>query len=143
MQMLERHVQEKASVIAVETIAKEDSKKYGIVAVDENCGIRAIVEKPEPEDAPSNLGVVGRYVLTPSIFALLEQTQKGAGGEIQLTDAIASLLAHEKAYALAFDGRRYDCGSKIGYLEATVDFALKHPELSQPFYNLLKHKGLL
>jgi len=100
--------------------------------------IKGIVEKPKLSEAPSNLGVVGRYILTPAIFKLLEKTVTGSGGEIQLTDAIAKLLAEETVNAFQFKGRRYDCGSKIGYLEATIAYALKHPELSQEFKLLLR-----
>ncbi|HFC7130831.1 TPA: sugar phosphate nucleotidyltransferase, partial [Neisseria meningitidis] len=97
-----------------------------------------IVEKPKPEDAPSNLAVVGRYILTPRIFDLLTNLPRGAGGEIQLTDGIARLLDHEFVLAHAFEGKRYDCGSKLGYLEATVAYGLKHPELKDDFKELLK-----
>ena len=96
-----------------------------------------IVEKPKPQDAPSTLGVVGRYVLSPRIFYLLARTQPGAGREIQLTDAIERLLREEPVHAYEFEGRRYDCGSKIGYLEATVDFALKHDEVAADFRDYL------
>lgn len=129
------------SVIAVEKIASTNTDKYGIVDVEGKqavAAIRNIIEKPAPADAPSNLGVVGRYILTPAIFSLLETTAKGSGGEIQLTDAIAKLLAKEKVNAFQFRGKRYDCGSKIGYLEATIAYALKHPELSQEFKPLLR-----
>jgi UTP--glucose-1-phosphate uridylyltransferase len=108
--------------------------------VDETItSIRGIIEKPNPQEAPSNLGVVGRYILTPPIFTLLENTKKGSGGEIQLTDAIAKLLLNEKTYAYQFQGKRYDCGSKLGYLEATVAYALKHPELADAFKRSLEN----
>jgi len=97
-----------------------------------------IVEKPQPEKAPSTLAVVGRYILTPRIFALLEEVQAGAGGEIQLTDAIAKLLGEEKVLAYEFEGKRYDCGSKLGYLKATVEYALAHPKLGDRFRAYLK-----
>ena len=100
--------------------------------------MEAIVEKPKPAMAPSNLAVVGRYILSPRIFKLLETTQRGAGGEIQLTDAIARLLDNETVYAYRFMGKRYDCGSKLGYLMATVEYALKHPELRHEFQAFLK-----
>ncbi|HEX5420605.1 MAG TPA: UTP--glucose-1-phosphate uridylyltransferase GalU [Gammaproteobacteria bacterium] len=125
------------SVLGVETVPRDQTESYGIVAVkDEPTGARRIeriVEKPRPEDAPSNLAVVGRYVLTPAIFNKLEQTGRGAGGEIQLTDGIAALLESEPVYVLPFTGTRYDCGSKIGYLRATVEYALRHPELGEKF----------
>ncbi|MGH8556358.1 MAG: sugar phosphate nucleotidyltransferase, partial [Methylococcales bacterium] len=104
--------------------------------------IQSIVEKPRPEDAPSNLGVVGRYILTPSIFKEIESTGRGAGGEIQLTDAIAGLLEKEPVYAYEFEGIRYDCGSKLGYLIATVQHALQHDELKDDFRKYLKNLKL-
>ena len=100
-----------------------------------------LVEKPKPEVAPSNLGVVGRYILTPRIFELLKTTGRGAGGEIQLTDAIAALLKHESVYGYEFEGVRYDCGSKSGYLRATVEFGLKHTELGNTFRDYLVQVG--
>lgn len=135
-QMVDVFIEKQASVIAVERIDPAETKKYGIVDVSDDAPIttiRGIVEKPEPHLAPSALGVVGRYILTPRIFGLLEGTKKGSGGEIQLTDAIAKLLVEQKAYAYQFQGKRYDCGSKLGYLEATIAYALKHPELAQDF----------
>ncbi|HEX5047377.1 MAG TPA: UTP--glucose-1-phosphate uridylyltransferase GalU [Gammaproteobacteria bacterium] len=125
------------SVLAVETVPHDQTGSYGIVAVqNEKSGaqrVTRIVEKPKPKDAPSNLAVVGRYILTPAIFAKLEKTQRGAGGEIQLTDGIASLLGDEPVHVLPFQGVRYDCGSKIGYLRATVEYGLRHPELGEGF----------
>ena len=99
--------------------------------------LTAIVEKPKPEHAPSTLGVVGRYILTPRIFRLLEQIKPGAGGEIQLTDGIAALLAYETVFTYEFTGKRYDCGSKLGYLQATMGFAAKHPEVGAAFRDYL------
>lgn len=132
-----------ASIIAVELINPVETEKYGIVdpaKVNEPLmKIQGIVEKPKPDDAPSNLGVVGRYILTPRIFTHLEKTKQGPNGEIQLTDAIAKLLTEEEAYAYQFSGKRYDCGSKLGYLEATVAYALKHPELSRLFKRSLEN----
>ncbi len=142
-QMIKRFHEQQASIIAVEKIAPTETKKYGIVDVGgvqkELASVQNIIEKPDPALAPSNLGVVGRYVLTPAIFALLEQTHKGSGGEIQLTDAIAKLLKQESVWAYQFTGKRYDCGSKLGYLEATVAYALKHPELAQDFKRSLEN----
>jgi len=136
-QMVDEFTSIQASIIAVQKVHSEETKKYGIVDVAEKeqplSAIRGIVEKPSYEDAPSNLGVVGRYILTPRILAYLENTHKGSGGEIQLTDAIAKLLLEEKVYAYRFCGKRYDCGSKLGYLQATVAYALKHPELAGDF----------
>ena len=130
----------------MEKISPSESNRYGVVDVPEGNAqfavIRGIVEKPSADKAPSNLGVVGRYVLTPHIFTLLEQTQRGSGGEIQLTDAIAKLLKDEKVYAYQFEGKRYDCGTKLGYLEATIAYALKHPELAVDFRRTLESFSL-
>jgi UTP--glucose-1-phosphate uridylyltransferase len=98
------------------------------------------VEKPKPAEAPSNLAVVGRYILTPRIFDLLESTPHGAGGEIQLTDAIAALLKEEQVLAYEFKGKRYDCGSKLGYLKASIDFALQHEEIAEDFCQYLQKR---
>ena len=141
-QMTDRFAEIKQSIIAVEKISPNETKKYGIVdvaSVDEKLVvIRGIIEKPEPSLAPSNLGVVGRYILTPRIFSLLENTPRGSYGEIQLTDAIAKLMTEEAVYAYQFQGKRYDCGNKLGYLEATVAYALKHPELADDFKRSLE-----
>lgn len=129
------------SLVAVEKIAPTETNKYGIVDVAAEAAlmpVRGIIEKPSPQQAPSNFGVVGRYILTPRIFTLLEQTPKGSNGEIQLTDAIAALLKDETVAAYQFKGKRYDCGSKLGYLEATVAYALKHPELAGDFKRSLE-----
>ncbi|MCW9013953.1 MAG: UTP--glucose-1-phosphate uridylyltransferase GalU [Gammaproteobacteria bacterium] len=142
-QMIAVYNEYHASVIGTETIDKSESSKYGMVAGPEVAPgiaqVDKIVEKPAPEDAPSDQGVVGRYILTPGIFEKLRTTGRGAGGEIQLTDAIAALREDEKVYAYSFKGRRYDCGSKLGYLEATVEYALCHDELKDDFCNYLKH----
>lgn len=140
-QMTDQFAENQSSIIAVQKIAPSETKKYGIVDVpsteNKTVQIRGIVEKPEPTVAPSTLGVVGRYILTPRIFTLLEKTQQGSGGEIQLTDAIAKLLLEEPVFAYQFSGKRYDCGSKLGYLEATIAYALKHPELADDFRTCL------
>jgi UTP--glucose-1-phosphate uridylyltransferase len=102
--------------------------------------MRAIVEKPKPAQAPSNLGVIGRYVLTPRIFDLLAAITPGAGGEIQLTDAIAALLSHERVLAVRLPGRRFDCGSKLGYLQATVELGVRHPEVGEAFARYLESR---
>lgn len=139
-QMVKNYEKNNASVIAVQEIPDSDTHLYGVVAVDsKNHQINKIIEKPAKKDAPSNLAVVGRYILTPAIFKFLHQISAGAGGEIQLTDGIALLLKQEKAFALAFDGIRYDCGNKLGYLQATVQYALNHPELSKEFKHYLKN----
>ncbi len=140
-QMLDQFKTKQSSVIAVQKIGAEETKRYGVVDVASDAALaplRGIVEKPEPKDAPSNLGVVGRYILTPAIFTYLEKTNKGSGGEIQLTDAIAKLLMAEEVYAYQFKGKRYDCGTKLGYLEATIAYALKHPELAADFKRSLE-----
>jgi len=136
-QMVDTYEYYHCSVLGVEEVPREDTKSYGIVAAkplaDRVEQISAIVEKPKPEDAPSNLAVVGRYVLTPRIFDLLEQVKPGAGGEIQLTDGIAALLTEQQVLAHRYEGVRYDCGSKLGYLQATVEFALRHKEVGGAF----------
>ncbi len=140
-QMVEEFARMQKSIIAVEKIQPSETKKYGIVDVASAdatlMDMRGIIEKPDPEMAPSNLGVVGRYILTPGIFTHLQNTSISKG-EIQLTDAIAQLLREEKTYAYQFQGKRYDCGSKLGYLEATVAYALKHPELGNDFKRSLE-----
>ncbi len=140
-QMIDSYNQTGSSVLGVETVAPDQTGSYGIVEIadwQQYQRIQSIVEKPKPEEAPSNLAVVGRYILTPRIFELLQNTPRGAGGEIQLTDGIAKLLEYEPVLAHAFDGVRYDCGSKIGYLEATLAFGLKHPETGAAFIELLQ-----
>ncbi|KPJ88829.1 MAG: UTP--glucose-1-phosphate uridylyltransferase [Gammaproteobacteria bacterium SG8_11] len=141
-QMAAQFTKYQSSILGIEQVSADETEKYGIIdaeGFDNDIGkVKAIVEKPKPKDAPSNLGVVGRYILTPKIFELLEKTEKGAGGEIQLTDAIAKLLQMETVMAYKFHGKRYDCGSKIGYLQATVEYALKHTELREEFMEYLK-----
>ena len=132
-QMAGEYARHGGSVIAVETVPKEDTSSYGIVEVDESRRITGIVEKPAPEDAPSDSAVVGRYLLAPEIFNKLETIGRGAGGEIQLTDAIADLLNESPVYAYSFSGTRYDCGNKLGYLKATVAFGLDHPDTGDEF----------
>jgi UTP--glucose-1-phosphate uridylyltransferase len=140
-QMVQVHAKNGGSVIAVQNVDREDTASYGIVSAERvSPGLSRItnmVEKPKPEDAPSTLGVVGRYILSPRIFHFLENLRPGAGREIQLTDAIGRLLREENVNAYEFQGTRYDCGSKLGYLQATVNFALKHPELSSDFRSFL------
>ena len=140
-QMVNVYNQSGNSVLGVETVDPSQTGSYGIVEVEKLKSYQRIVnivEKPKPEEAPSNLAVVGRYILTPRIFDLLTNLPRGAGNEIQLTDGIARLLDHEFVLAHAFDGKRYDCGSKLGYLEATVAYGLKHPETGEQFKELLK-----
>ena len=130
------------SIVAAETVPKDQTDKYGIVKTGEKKGdllrVEQIVEKPKPDKAPSNLAVVGRYLLTPRVFTHLEQIGEGAGGEIQLTDGIARLMKEEPVYAYHFEGKRFDCGSKIGYLQAHVEYALAHKELKGTFKAYLK-----
>lgn len=141
-QMTEYAAQGVSSVIGVMTVAPDETSSYGIVETEPLAGraaqIQRIVEKPKPGTTPSTLAVVGRYVLTPRLFHHLRAIGSGAGGEIQLTDGIARLLTEERVQAFAFEGRRYDCGSKLGYLEATVDFGLKHPEVAAEFAAYLR-----
>lgn len=144
-QMVRAYEETGSSVLGVETVAKEETASYGIVEVQQAGNyqqIFSIVEKPQPEVAPSNLAVVGRYILTPRIFEKLRLVRAGAGGEIQLTDGIAALLADEAVLALPFAGTRYDCGSKLGYLKATLDFGMKHPEVGSAFSEYIKQGQL-
>jgi UTP--glucose-1-phosphate uridylyltransferase len=134
----------RCSVLGVEQVPQEETYKYGIIEADLITeGLRrvsSIIEKPRPEEAPTNLAVVGRYILTPRIFDLLESTPRGAGGEIQLTDAIAALLKEEQVMAYQFRGERYDCGSKLGYLKATIEYAMQHDELKGEFLQYLRER---
>ena len=133
-QMVQAYASHAGTVLAVQDVPREDTRRYGVVdvkGVDATVAeVFAMVEKPQPEVAPSTLAVAGRYILTPAVFQRIRQQPRGAGGEIQLTDGIASLIGVEKVYAFRYDGRRYDCGSKEGFLEATIDLALANPELS-------------
>ena len=132
-QMTEVYRQTGASVVGVEEVPAQRTSSYGIVGVRENpegrMNIETIVEKPAPEDAPSRLGVVGRYVLDPSIFSCLQRVPTGAGGEIQLTDGIAAMLGEKPVLALPLAGRRFDCGSRHGFIEATIEYAMDHEEI--------------
>jgi UTP--glucose-1-phosphate uridylyltransferase len=145
-QMADVYDEKKASVLGVQVVPRQDTDKYGIVAVeaDESATsrVRSIVEKPKPAVAPSTLAVVGRYVLAPTIFGHLEKIGQGAGGEIQLTDGIAALMREEAVYAHRFTGKRYDCGSKLGYLQATVEYALGHAQLGREFRKYLQGLSL-
>ncbi len=141
-QMQDEYFRLGGSVVGVQTVDPSETGKYGIVATEAANGQRSaritrIVEKPKPAEAPSNLAVVGRYLLSPAIFEHLEKIGQGAGGEIQLTDGIAALMQHEAVHAYTFEGKRYDCGSKLGYLEATVEYGLRHPELGVAFSDYL------
>ncbi len=150
-QMAAVHARHGGSILGVQTVAPSETHKYGIVAATEDPAesafageptgrvslVQRIVEKPKAGTAPSNLAVVGRYILSGKIFEKLAKIGRGAGGEIQLTDGIAALLGEDAVRAYAFEGKRYDCGSKLGYLEATVEFGLKHPGLGEDFANYL------
>ncbi len=142
-QMVDLYAQRETSILAVERVDPSETGSYGIVKTGEYTGtsapIELIVEKPKPENAPSNLAVIGRYILTPAIFAKLETTERGAGGEIQLTDAIAALMLDEQVLAYEFEGTRYDCGSKLGFLIANVEHGLLHKELRDDFLAYLKN----
>jgi len=144
-QMRDRYLQSGGSVIGVQQVPRDQTGSYGIVATEDATSdysrIRRMVEKPKPAEAPSDLAVVGRYLLSGSIFERLRKIGRGAGGEIQLTDGIAALLDDEPVYAYRFKGKRYDCGSKLGYLEATVEYGLKHPELGESFRKYLGGLG--
>jgi UTP--glucose-1-phosphate uridylyltransferase len=142
-QMVEVFAETGCSILGTERVPPENTASYGIVATEGEgklVEVKGIVEKPKPEDAPSDLGVVGRYILTPEIFRHLARTGRGAGGEVQLTDGIARLLEREKVMAYAFEGRRYDCGSKLGYLQANLDYALKHEDLGADFEAWVKQR---
>ena len=139
------------SILAVQEVALEQTRRYGIVAGESVNGVsdanglmkvRAIVEKPAPEVAPSRMGVAGRYILTPAVFKHIRSQPTGVGGEIQLTDGIASLMKEEAVYAFEYKGKRYDCGSKSGFLEATVELGLLHPEVGENFKRYLKNLKL-
>lgn len=141
-QMARIHQQQQCSVVAVQAVAPKDTRSYGMVAgqalAPRLLQITGIVEKPAPEDAPSNLGVAGRYILSPAIFELLARQTAGVGGEIQLTDGIAALLQRERVLAYQYEGQRFDCGNKLGYLQANVEFGLRHPETGEAFRAYLK-----
>jgi UTP--glucose-1-phosphate uridylyltransferase len=141
-QMAEVFARRGRSVVAVQNVSRAETRRYGIVRIEARSKsphhISGIVEKPDPAAAPSTLGVVGRYILTPRVFHHLEHAKPGAGGEIQLTDGIAGLLAEEDVFAHEFDGVRYDCGSKLGYLQANLQIALKHPEVGAEFRAYLR-----
>jgi UTP--glucose-1-phosphate uridylyltransferase len=145
-QMVDQYSEWRTSIIAVQEVPREQTRRYGIVAGtavnDRMMDVTRIVEKPAPEEAPSLLGVAGRYILTPGVFHEITHQQRGVGGEIQLTDGIAGLLRREKVFAYRYEGRRYDCGSKEGFLEANVELALAHPDLGPGFRDFLKGLAL-
>ena len=141
-QLILQHQKEQSSVIAIEDIPKEKTVQYGIVDVGDSKNnlykINSIVEKPHPKDAPSTLGVIGRYVFNSEIFDCLEKIKPGKGGEIQLTDAIQMLLGQQAIFAYLFEGKRYDCGDKLGFIKANIEFSKKHPEIGKEFTEFLK-----
>jgi UTP--glucose-1-phosphate uridylyltransferase len=141
-QLISQHQKEQASVIAIEDIPKDKTVQYGIVDVSDSKDnlykINSIVEKPQPKDAPSTLGVIGRYVFNPEIFDCLEKIKPGKGGEIQLTDAIQMLLGQQSIFAYQFEGKRYDCGDKLGFMKANIEFSKRHPEIGKEFIEFLK-----
>ena len=144
-QMVKQYEELQASILAVQDVPREQTNRYGIVSAAHTAGdltdISGIVEKPAPADAPGTLAVAGRYILTPGIFQELKNTPKGAGGEIQLTDAIAQLLKKEKVFAYRYQGIRYDCGSKLGFLQATVDLGEHHPQVGAEFTAWLVYRN--
>lgn len=141
-QMVDRYNELQSSILAVEKVRKENLHKYGIIDGSKNNSndweLSNIVEKPNNEDAPSDMGVVGRYILRPSIFDILETTSRGAGDEIQLTDAIASQIEQEKVYAYEFEGKRFDCGNKFGFMKATIEYGLNHDEIAPELKEYIK-----
>jgi UTP--glucose-1-phosphate uridylyltransferase len=142
-QMVDVFNEHQCSVLGVQNVPRQDTDKYGIVTLERPIAPRVgkmshIVEKPKPAQAASTLAVVGRYLLTGSVFDDLAKIGKGAGGEIQLTDGIARLMQREAVFAFEFEGKRYDCGNKLGYLQATVEYALKHPSLGADFAKYLR-----
>lgn len=141
-QMAAVYADKRCSILGVEDVLPSETASYGIVDAfnvsDNLLQLKSIVEKPKPADAPSNLAVVGRYILTPKIFDCLEKVKPGKGGEIQLTDGISDLIQVEPIYAYRFNGKRFDCGSKLGFMKANVELALKHPEIAKDFANYLK-----
>jgi len=145
-QLIRAYQQTHSSVVAVMEVPREDTRRYGVIA-GEPAGpeydprlykVSGLVEKPEPADSPSNLAIIGRYVLTPKIFEKLEQTPRGAGGEIQLTDAIEALMQEQDVYAYAFEGVRYDAGTTMGWLKASVELALQRPDIGREFRQYLQ-----
>ncbi|MGG7057994.1 UTP--glucose-1-phosphate uridylyltransferase GalU [Clostridium nigeriense] len=140
-QLMDCYKEYKTTILGVQTVAKEDVNKYGIVdgihIEDRVYKVKKLVEKPAIEESPSNVAILGRYIITPQIFDILQNTEPGKGGEIQLTDALQTLIGNEAMYAYNFEGRRYDVGDKLGFLQATVEFALKRDELRQPFIEYL------
>ncbi len=145
-QMVEVYNAQQASVLGIEPVAPQDTSSYGVVdaqhVTEQLLQVRSMVEKPKPEEAPSNLAVVGRYVLTPRIFDCLQHVKPGKGGEIQLTDGISALMQYEKVFAYRYDGKRYDCGSKLGFMQANIELGLQHPEVGPALKAMLQSMPL-
>lgn len=143
-QLIDCYSEYKTTILGVQTVAKENVSKYGIVdgihIEDRVYKVKNLVEKPSIEEAPSNVAILGRYIITPEIFNILGNTKPGKGGEIQLTDALKTLISKEAMYAYNFEGKRYDVGDKLGFLEATIEFALKREELKSEFIQYLNTK---
>ena len=143
-QLMNAYEEYRSTILGVQTVDDEDTDKYGIIGAkyieDKVYKVKDLVEKPEPGKAPSNIAILGRYIITPQIFEILESTEPGKGGEIQLTDALKTLISQEAMYAYNFQGRRYDVGDKLGFLQATVEFALKKNELREGFIDYLNTK---
>ena len=143
-QLIDAYNEYKTSILGVQEVYKQDTDKYGVLDVKyiENrvYKVRDMIEKPKVEEAPSNIAILGRYIITPDIFDILENQEPGKGGEIQLTDALKTLANQKAIYAYNFEGKRYDVGDKLGFLEATVDFALKRPELRDKFIEFLEDR---
>lgn len=141
-QMMKAYEKTQSSLVAVVEVPKNETDKYGILDADQSkdglSKIRGLVEKPSPDEAPSNLAIIGRYILNPEIFAILDQKEKGAGGEIQLTDAMAKLLDTQSIFGLQFEGQRFDCGDKAGFQMANLSFALSHPDISSKLKPFIK-----
>ena len=144
-QLMDCYKEYKTSILGVQHVAEENVDKYGIVdgihIEDRVYKVKKLVEKPSLEEAPSNVAILGRYIITPQIFDILQNTKPGKGGEIQLTDALQTLIENEAMYAYDFEGRRYDVGDKLGFLQATVEFALKREELREPFIEYLTNRN--
>ena len=142
-QLMDCYNEYKTSILGVQTVPEEDVNKYGIVdgiqIEDRVSKVKGLIEKPSIEEAPSNIAILGRYIVTPRIFDILDNTKPGKGNEIQLTDALLQLLKEEAMYAYNFEGRRYDVGDKLGYLQATVEYALRKPELREGFIEYLEN----
>ncbi|WP_436512447.1 UTP--glucose-1-phosphate uridylyltransferase GalU [Clostridium thermobutyricum] len=144
-QLMECYEEYKTSILGVQTVLEENVSKYGIVngihIEDRVYKVKDLVEKPSVEEAPSNIAILGRYIITPQIFDILENTKPGKGGEIQLTDALKTLISQEAMYAYNFEGKRYDVGDKLGFLEATIEFALRREELKSEMLDYLENRS--